>query len=112
MKCPAGQPGEAHQNAKARRYQAQAVKPPQLREGRDGQQGDRNGDQCIGQIKLVVVKIQCIVVGLIRQGLQLEFLFFFACSFASFSYWAMVPDRPLVFPRVCRLPADAAASAK
>jgi len=83
MNCP------AHQNAKARRCQAQTVKPPQLREGRNGQKGDRNGDQRIRQIKLVVMQIQRIVAGLIRQCLQRELVFCDASSFASFSYWAI-----------------------
>ena len=72
MQSPAQQAGHAHQHAKGGGDQAQAIQPPQLGQRGDGQQRDRDGDQRVRQVELVIVEIQGVVVGQDSQSPSLR----------------------------------------
>ena len=74
MQRPAAQARQAHQHAEHRRHHGHREERPHLRERGDRQQRDRDGQQRIGQVELVVAEVERVVALLVGLGLLAQFV--------------------------------------
>lgn len=65
------------------RNQSGEIQPALMGQRGHRKERNRDRDQCIGQVKLIVAKIRRIVISLVLIGLLFELTFFLACSRAS-----------------------------
>lgn len=65
MKSPAGQACQSHSHAKSGWHQDDEIKPAEVGQGRDRQQGDGNCQQRVRQIKLVAAKVGGVIAILV-----------------------------------------------
>jgi len=78
VQTPAEQPGQAHQNAEKSRNEGQRVEPFLLGQRGQGEQRDGDGQEGVGQVKLVVMEVEGIVLPAVGEGVFLGLLFLLA----------------------------------
>src|SRR5438067_8446602 len=80
MKLPVEKPREPESDADREKDGRHSQEPPFSRERRDPEERDRYGESRIGQIELIVVQVQAIVLVLIPFSLRLDVGFLFIVS--------------------------------